>query len=164
MSEVESKILVAIQKGLPGSQTPYKDLAEKIGIGTEELLEVLRDWQQQGKLRRIGAIVDHSKVGFSAGAMVLWQVDPERIVEVGEKLACFKEVSHAYERPTSQNWPYSVYTMIHGRDEDELGHTIENMSNACGIRGYRVLRTEKELKKSPPVYVSQYRIKKNKNA
>ncbi len=161
ISEVESKILAAIQDGLPKSQTPYKDLAEKIGIGTEELLEVLKDWQQQGKLRRIGAIVNHFKVGFSAGAMVVWRIAPERIAEVGEILGGFKEVSHAYDREISKSWPYSIYTMVHGRDDDELGRTIKDMSKACGVSDYRILTTERELKKSPPVYVLQSQIKKN---
>ena len=161
MSDVESKMLAAIQKGLPMSQTPYKDLAAEIGITTEELLEALRDWQQQGKLRRVGAIVNHLKVGFSAGAMVVWRVDPELIEEVGEILAGFKEVSHAYEREISENWPYSIYTMVHGRDADELGMTIENMSKACGVSDYSILATERELKKSAPVYVWQSRIQDN---
>ena len=161
MSEVESKILAAIQNGLPKSQTPYKDLAEKIGIKTEKLLEVLRDWQRQGKLRRIGAIVNHFKVGFSAGAMVVWQVAPEHTKEVGEMLAGFEEVSHAYERQISENWPYSIYTMVHGKDDNELRLTIENMSKACGVSDYRILTTERELKKSPPVYVLQSQIQDN---
>ncbi len=161
ISEIESKILAAIQKGLPMSQTPYKDLAEKVGIKSKELLEVLRDWQEQGKLRRIGAIVNHFKVGFSAGAMVAWRVDPERIEQVGQILAGFKQVSHAYEREISENWPYSIYTMVHGRDNDELGLTIENMSKACGVNNYRILTTERELKKSPPVYVWQSQIQDN---
>ena len=91
-------------------------MAERAGITTEQLIAVLDNWKRQGKLRRIGAIVDHFKVGLSTGAMVAWQVEPERIEQVGVILAEFKQVSHAYQRNTGENWPYSLYTMIHGKD------------------------------------------------
>jgi len=75
-------------------------MAQQIGIDTGQLLAVLKDWKRQGKLRRIGAIVNHFKVGLCAGAMVVWKVEPERTKEVGELFAGFREVSHAYERNT----------------------------------------------------------------
>ena len=105
ISSIERRILAVVQKGLPKSRTPYKDTARQVGIKTEELLAVLKDWKRQGKLRRIGAIVNHFKVGLGAGAMVVWQVEPERITEVGEILAGLEGVSHAYERHISKNWP-----------------------------------------------------------
>ena len=74
LSDAERKILYVLQKGLPKSQTPYKDIAQEIDMETDELLAILKDWKKQGKLRRIGAIVNHFKVGLSAGAMVVWQV------------------------------------------------------------------------------------------
>ena len=42
ISDIEQKILAAIQHGLPKSQNPFKDTAEKIGIETEQLLTVLK--------------------------------------------------------------------------------------------------------------------------
>ena len=105
ISDIEQKILTAIQHGLPKSQSPFKDTAEKIGIETEQLLTILKDWKKQGKIRRIGAIVNHVKVGLGGGAMVIWQVEPARTEEVGKVLAGFEEVSHAYERRTYENWP-----------------------------------------------------------
>ena len=87
ISDIESRILAVLQEGLPKSRTPYRDMAREIGIRTVELLAVLEDWKQQGKLRRIGAIVNHFKVGLGAGAMVVWQVEPERVEQVGKVLA-----------------------------------------------------------------------------
>jgi len=153
ISDVERRILVVLQEGFPKSRTPYKDMAEKMGITTEQLLAVLEDWKRQGKLRRIGSIVDHFKVGLSAGAMVAWQVEPERIEQVGMMLAGFSEVSHAYERNTGENWPYNLYTMVHGKDIQEVERTVERMSWESGVSDYRILATEKELKKVPPTYI-----------
>ena len=155
MSSIEQKILAVLQQGLPKSQSPFKDMAQQIGIDTGQLLAVLKDWKRQGKLRRIGAIVNHFKVGLGAGAMVVWQVEPERTEEVGEIFAGFREVSHAYERHTDKNWPYSVYTMVHGKSNEDVQQTVRRMSQACGISNYRILVTEKELKKVPPTYITQ---------
>ena len=153
LSNDEHKIVSVLQHGLGKSQTPYKDIAEKIGMTTEELLEILKDWKQTGKLRRIGAIVNHFKVGLSSGAMIVWQVEPARAEEVGNILAQQKEVSHAYERKISANWPYNLYTMVHGKDDEEIEVTVQRMSKAAGVSEYRVLTTVKELKKAPPVYI-----------
>jgi len=153
ISSIERRIIAVLQEGLPMGQTPYSDMSQRIGIETNELLEVLKDWKKQGKLRRIGAILNHFKVGLPAGAMVVWQVEAEHVIEIGEKFASVKEVSHAYERRTCQNWPYNLYTMVHGKNEEEVQRIVEDMSKAVGISNYRILTTEKELKKVPPTYI-----------
>jgi DNA-binding Lrp family transcriptional regulator len=153
LSDIERKILSALQHGLPQSRKPFEDVAEKIGIETAQLLDILKQWKQNGKIRRIGAIVDHFQVGLGAGAMVVWQANPEQTEKVGKILAAFEEVSHAYERCIDKSWPYNIYTMVHGKDNDDLQQIIRRMSTACGIPDYRILVTRKELKKVPPTYV-----------
>ena len=152
---IEQKVLSVLQAGLPRTLTPYKDMAQQIGIETSELLAILKDWKKQGKLRRIGAIVNHFKVGLPAGAMVVWQVESDRIVEVGQVFAGFEEVSHVYERQTSENWPYNLYTMVHGKSAEDVQRIVKRMSRACGVSNCRILVTEKELKKVPPTYIME---------
>lgn len=144
----------AVQEGLPAGRTPYADIARRVEIGTGELLEILQGWKKSGKLRRVGAILNHFRLGLGAGAMVVWRVEAERIEEVGQILAGFEQVSHVYERQTAENWPYNLYTMVHGGDEEQLRRTVERMSQACGVTEYRVLVTEKELKKAAPTYIT----------
>ena len=153
MPDMERRIIAVLQEGLGNSQSPYEDMAQRIGIERSELLKILKDWKKQGKLRRIGAILNHFKVGLPAGAMVVWQVEPEDAVEIGEKFASVKEVSHAYERRTCENWPYNLYTMVHGKNEEEVQKVVEDMSRTSGISNYRILATERELKKVPPTYI-----------
>ena len=153
MPDMERRIIAVLQEGLGNSQSPYEDMAQRIGIERDELLEILKDWKKQGKLRRIGAIVNHFKVGLPAGAMVVWQVESERIVEIGKLFAGFEEVSHAYERQSNENWPYNLYTMVHGKDTQEAQKVVKHMSQVCGVSNYRILVTEKELKKVPPTYI-----------
>jgi len=160
ISDIETRILAVLQDGFPISRSPYKDMAEKAGIDTKPLISILEDWNRRGKLRRIGAIVNHFKVGLSGGAMVAWQLEPERVEQAGMILAGFKEVSHAYERQTTENWPYNIYTMIHGRDTRDIEQIVKRMSRACGISSYRILTTEKELKKVPPIYITKSELTK----
>jgi DNA-binding Lrp family transcriptional regulator len=153
LTETERKILAVLQHGFPASPTPYADLAERMGVTTEVLLDTLRDWQSQGKLRRIGAIVNHFRVGMGGGAMVVWQVPLDRVEAVGRQLADFPEVSHAYQRPSKPGWPFTLYTMVHAADGQDPQAIVARMSAACGVTRYRLLITEKELKKVAPTYV-----------
>jgi len=84
---------------------------------------------------------------------VVWRVDPERVEQVGAILAGFREVSHAYERRTYDQWPYNLYTMVHGADGRQIEKIVDRMSRSCGIMDYRMLTTVKELKKIPPTYI-----------
>lgn len=86
---------------------------------------------------------------------MVWQVEPERIEQVGQILAGFREVSHAYERKPSENWPYNLYSMVHGKNVKDVEQVVRHISRKCGIAEYRVLFTEKELKKVPPTYITQ---------
>lgn len=153
LSDVERKLLAEIQHGLPATSTPYKDVADTIGVDVEEVLSILNNWKQDKRMRRVGAIVNHFKVGLQGGAMVVWQVEKDRITEVGEQLASFTEVSHAYERPCSERWPYNLYTMVHGQTADDVAATIKKMSSQTGIKNYKQLETIRELKKVPPTYI-----------
>lgn len=152
-NDVESRVLAALQGGLPRSRTPFCDLARAIGISTEELLHVLDGWSKDGTIRRFGAIVDHFQVGLGNGAMVVWRVEPERVTQVGAVFAGFEEVSHAYERETVPGWEYNLYTMVHGTTPEAVRQTVARMSEAAGVSEYLILSTRRELKKAPPKYV-----------
>ena len=153
MNEIERKVVEAIQHGMPKSLTPYEDMAKSAGVTTDELLGVLNGWKDNKKLRRIGAIVNHFEVGLQAGMMTVWQVPEARLEEVGELLSGFDEVSHAYIRPSSEQWPFNFYTMVHGSSDEEVKQTLERMSEKSGVKNYNGLGTIKELKKVPPTYI-----------
>lgn len=150
---LERDILNAIQHGMPMSLSPYQDIAKDIGISVDQLLEVLRNWKTEKKIRRVGAIVNHFQIGHGAGAMVVWNVPEDRIDEVGKLFASLPKVSHAYQRPVQKRWSYSLYTMVHASDNEELETTLEAMSRKSGICDYRALKTVRELKKVPPTYI-----------
>ena len=153
LSELEKKVLSVIQHGMPLTLTPYKDMADQLGVSVDDVLGVIKGWKEAGQLRRVGAIVNHFRVGLAGAAMVVWRVEEDRIEEVGKQLASFAEVSHAYERPSSDAWPYNLYTMVHGDDMAEVERTVASMSEACGVDDYSQLHTVRELKKVPPTYI-----------
>jgi len=157
LSDIEARVLAILQEGFAGSREPYKQMAERAGMDTGKFLEILKDFKRSGKLRRIGAIVNHIKMGLTGSAMVAWQVESGRIEQVGTILAGFGQVSHAYERQTDDNWPYNIYKMVHGADVREVEDTISKMSRASGVTTYKILITEKELKKAPPRYITRKR-------
>jgi DNA-binding Lrp family transcriptional regulator len=154
-SKLERRVLTVVEKGFPVSSAPYIDMAKEGGVETAELLAILEKWKRQGRIRRIGAVVNHFKVGLGAGAMVAWEVKEEKVAETGKILAGFDEASHVYERKTSKEWPYNVYTMVHGKSRKDVEATVRRMSEKSGILKYRILFTQKELKKSAPRYVGE---------
>ncbi len=146
----DAKILRALHGGLPVVPRPYAKTAASLGVTEEELLARLGDLVERGVIKRISATINHFAAGWRANAMVAWQVAPERLAEAGEAAAQFDEVSHCYERKTARDWPYNLYTMAHGRDDEACAQTIRRLSAVIRPVGFTVLQRRHEYKKSPP--------------
>ena len=152
LTELEKKIIASIQEDIAITERPYLAIAEKLGISEETLLETLQNLCDRGITRRFGATLRHQKTGFTANAMAAWQVDEERIEEVGQKMASFRQVSHCYRRNPNAQWPYNLYTMIHANDEAACRETARKMSDAAAVLNYTLLFSVEELKKTSMVY------------
>ena len=139
---------------MPISKRPYAELAAKLDITEDTLLETLEDLNQRGVMRRFGATLRHQKSGFSANAMVAWQVDQNRVAEVGERLAEFREVSHCYHRNATGSWPYNLYTMIHAGDKNACRRIAKEMAETVVVDTYALLFSQRELKKTSMRYFS----------
>ena len=152
LTNLEKKIIGSIQEDIAVTTRPYLEIADKLGVSEKTLLETLQSLYDRGIIRRYGATLRHTKTGFTANAMAAWQVDEDRIDEVGSKMASFREVSHCYRRNPTDSWPYNLYTMIHASDEDACRQTAQNMSEATSVENYTLLFSRKELKKTSMVY------------
>ncbi|KUO69790.1 MAG: transcriptional regulator [Desulfosporosinus sp. BRH_c37] len=141
-----------LQGNLPDSITPYSVLAENLHWQVDDVILIANRLLEAKVVRRFGAVLRHQKAGFVANAMGVWQVDPEQAAEVGEVMARFKEVSHCYQRPTLPDWPYSLFTMIHGRTTQDCGEVMKKISLATGVKTYSMLFSTAELKKSSMQY------------
>ncbi|OWZ84087.1 Lrp/AsnC family transcriptional regulator [Natranaerobius trueperi] len=152
LTDLQKQIIAHLQGDLPMSKEPYKEISDKLGISQERLFDEISFMKQQGLLRRIGAILKHRHAGFNANAMVAWKVPDHLVNEVGKTFACFKEASHVYLRPTYPEWPYNLYTMIHGYSKEECEEIVRQMSKKTNLTEYQLLYSTKEYKKSSMTY------------
>ena len=152
LTELEKKIIASIQGDIPVTMRPYRGISQKLGISEETLLENLQRLCDRGFIRRFGATLRHQRTGYTANAMAAWQVEENRIDEVGNMMASFKQVSHCYRRNPTDGWPYNLYTMIHANDEQSCHQTARRMSQAASVDNYTLLFSRKELKKTSMVY------------
>jgi DNA-binding Lrp family transcriptional regulator len=123
----------AMQGPMQPVERPYDDAAAALGISTEDLLESLRSMIDRKLLRRVAAILYHRRAGFSANGMGVWKVPEEEIFETGRRMASFRGISHCYQRPTYADWPYSVFTMAHGRSKEECDAILDSIAAECGM-------------------------------
>lgn len=153
-TEVELRILRAVQGDLPWSLTPYADIASETGTSEDVVISFLRNLKENGVIRRFGASIRHQRVGYAYNMMVAWKVDNVHKDEAGRIAAGHPSVSHCYFRPTeASDWPYTLYTMIHGRSREECVMIIATLQARSPIFAeYSALESLKELKKVSPVY------------
>jgi len=93
-------------------------------------------------------VMNHRTAGFKANAMGVWAVPEDRLDVLGPTMAGFALVSHCYRRPTYPDWPYSVFTMVHGQNGRDCEATIAAIRDETGIDDYALLWSVKEYKKT----------------
>lgn len=152
ISEQDKALIRLLQGDLPYSLTPFTELAHHLKWTEKEVLDQIQSLLNRKLIRRFGAVLRHQKAGFTANAMGVWPVPNEKTQEIGEKMAAFREVSHCYQRPTLPDWPYTLFTMIHGHSAEDCQKVMERIAQTTGIKGYRMLFSQKELKKSSMQY------------
>lgn len=155
IDDTDKKIISAIQGDLPLLVTPFEALAEKIGIPEERLIARIKGLKEAGIIRRFGATLKHQEAGFSSNAMIAWRVPDEWIDDIGIRLAQFREVTHCYHRSPQRDWPYNLYTMVHGASREECREIAERLSRTAAVHDYLLLFSEKEFKKTSMAYFSE---------
>ena len=149
LSDLEVNAIRVVQHDLPTVERPFAAYGERIGagVGEDDVLAVLRSFKERKLMRRFAAVMNHRSAGFKANAMGVWAVPEDRLDDLGPCMAGFAAVSHCYRRPTYEDWPYSVFTMIHGRSARDCEATIEAIRNETGVDEYCLLWSIKEYKK-----------------
>ncbi|WP_312909524.1 Lrp/AsnC family transcriptional regulator [Natronosalvus caseinilyticus] len=136
LSAFDASLLLAIQDGFPLSRTPYGDIADELAVDLDrevpvkEVLEAVERLQDEGCIKRIGCIVNHVVTGFDANCMVVWDVPDDRLDEWGERAGSLPYVTLCYHRPRRPDleWPYNLFTMIHGRDQSAVDAKIDELA------------------------------------
>ncbi len=128
-------VIRALQGPMEVRADAYAPAAAELGIPVERMLEHLAAMVERKLLRRVAAILFHRRAGFSANGMGVWRVPEDQIAEIGPRMAAVRGVSHCYRRPTYRDWPYSVFTMAHGRSKEECDAVLDGVANVCGLSG-----------------------------
>jgi DNA-binding Lrp family transcriptional regulator len=153
--EFDVAVIRALQGDMAVCETPYADAAAELQIGEERLLDHLAGMQERGLLRRVAAILYHRRAGFSANGMGVWEVPEGQIFDIGCRMAAFRGISHCYQRPTYEDWPYSVFTMAHGRSKEECDAVLDAIAEETGIQGRATLYSSTEFKKIRLLYFTE---------
>ncbi len=135
IDDFDVDVIRAVQGPMAARSDAYAPAAEKLGIPVERLLEHLGGMVERKLLRRVAAILFHRRAGFSANGMGVWKVPEDEIAELGPRMAAVRGVSHCYRRPTYPDWPYSVFTMAHGRSKEECDAVLDGVAAVCGLGG-----------------------------
>ncbi|MCW2959381.1 MAG: putative transcriptional regulator, AsnC family [Solirubrobacterales bacterium] len=151
-TQVDVDVITATQGDLPVVPEPYAEAAVKLGWTQDELLNHLAVMQERGILRRVAAILFHRRAGFSANGMGVWAVPEDRIDELGPRMAAVRGISHCYQRPTYEDWRFSVFTMAHGRSKEECDAVLDSIAESTGITDRATLYSSTEFKKIRLLY------------
>jgi siroheme decarboxylase len=147
----DRRLVAATQGGLPLVERPYHALAEELGLSPEEVMRRLRRMLASGVIRRIGAVPNHYRLGWTENGMSVWDVEEARLRELGPQVGALPFVTHCYRRPRRPPlWPYNLFAMVHGRAPAEVTAKVEEIAALLGdaCRGHTVLTSTRILKKT----------------
>lgn len=147
--EDDTRLIAAIQHGLPLVPRPYAVLAREIGCSETEVMSRLKRMLNDGTLKRLGVVVRHHELGYRANAMVVWDVPDDRVTEFGYRIAGFDFITLCYRRARHlPEWPYNLYAMIHGRNRHSVLQKIDDLIKTCGLDDFthEVLFSQRRFK------------------
>jgi len=134
LTEQDYQLIAAIQGGLPLVSHPYAAVGERIDMSEEQVISRINEMQQSGVIKRFGVVVRHHELGYTANAMVVWDVPEQRLDEVGEALGDQPCVTLCYQRPRRlPEWPYNLFSMIHGCGQEIVTAQVERLVDELGL-------------------------------
>lgn len=138
LSDRDLDLVSVLCDGLPLAPRPFQAVGAAIGMGEDEVLGRLQALQQGGVIRRFGVIVRHHELGYRANAMVVWEVPADALSAVGRRLGACPEVTLCYSRPPRPPaWPYSLFTMVHGKSRGTVEEAVAVLAEREGVAHYR---------------------------
>jgi len=151
IDELDRRIILMTQEGLPLDSNPYAVVAKQLGISSEIVMQRLGNMLRNGVIRRIAAVPNHYKLGYTANGMSVWDVPDDRVDQLGRQVGELEFVSHCYRRPRHlPDWSYNLFAMVHATSRDEALEKVEQIARLIGKddRGHDVLFSRRILKKT----------------
>ena len=129
----ERKLVPSFAPGLPLVPRPYAGL----GLDEDAAIATLGRWLEAGVVRRIGAVVRHRRLGYTANAMVVWEVPEAEVAALGRRAASDPAVTLCYRRARAlPEWPYNLYCMVHGRERARVLHEVKRLGSQHGLGAF----------------------------
>ena len=163
LDERDVALIAEIQTGLPLTPCPYAEIGQRIGLSEAEVIDRLKRLLQAGAIKRFGVVVRHHEIGYRANAMTVWDIPDEKVSELGECMGQFEFVTLCYRRPRRlPDWPYNLFTMVHGRDRDEVLSNITRMAERCGLVSiqYEILFSKRRFKQRGAIYTANREVQR----
>ncbi len=154
LTPLHYRVIEESQSDIPIIKEPFRDTIDRLDISYNEFFKILNELKDAGVMRRFAGILNHRRAGFNANAMVVWDIDEKKSDEIGKKASEFSAVSHCYLRPKYPNWPYNLFTMIHGKTPEETNRTIKEIASEIEHFSRRPLYSTREFKKVRIKYFS----------
>ena len=152
LNDRQIQIVRFIQGDLPAVPHPFADLAQKLGISEQEVVDEIRSMKDAGVIRRFGMAVRHQNIGYTANGMSCWNVPEEKIDQAAAAMTALAEVTHCYERPRFPGWNFNLFAMIHGKKRETVMEIAAQLARQIGVSDYQVLFSTKEFKRTSMSY------------
>lgn len=155
LDDIDQRLITLIQTGLPLSPTPYADIGEELQLDEEDVIQRIQKLKDDNVVKRFGVVVRHHELGYKANAMTVWNIPDEAVSELGACMGQFDFVTLCYRRPRRlPDWPYNLFTMIHGKDRDDVLANIELLAKRCNLKEveYNVLFSTRRFKQRGAIY------------
>jgi DNA-binding Lrp family transcriptional regulator len=147
LTDEERGYVLELQEDLAAEPAPFASMAERLGVGEDDVLKAAQAFIDEGLMRRFAAVLHHRRAGFGANAMSVWKVPEAQTDEYGYRLAGYAAVSHCYRRPTYPDWPYALFGMIHATSKERVEEAVDDIRATTGLDDYQLLYSTKEYKK-----------------
>ncbi len=151
LAKLDRKIILATQSGLPVHERPFDLVAREVESDPQFVKQRFNAMLEDGRIRRIGLVPNHYRLGYIANGMSVWDIDDVDAESAGEMVGALDMVSHCYLRPRAlPDWPYNLFAMVHGHYHEEVLDKVEQISLLLGdkVRARDILFSTRILKKT----------------
>lgn len=150
-------LIKAVERGLPIVSRPYAQIAKQLNSTEQDIITRLQHLFDNGAIKRYGVVVRHKELGYTANGMVVWDVPDDRVEELGICIGKYDCVTLSYRRPRRlPDWPYNLFTMVHGSNREEVSKKVEEIAHSCGLQdiSYNILFSTRRFKQRGASYTS----------
>jgi DNA-binding Lrp family transcriptional regulator len=150
-------LIKAVEHGLPIVSRPYALIAQQLNTTEQDVITRLQRLIDNGAIKRYGVVVRHRELGYTANGMVVWDIPDNRVEELGLCIGRYDCVTLSYRRPRRlPEWPYNLFTMVHGSSRDEVSRKVEDIVQSCGLQdiNHTILFSTRRFKQRGASYTS----------